>query len=96
MGKVVVPAVAIILAFFVGTQIQMMHHLGSAMFWAVSVVVAVLLISVDQLLLQRRLSLWGRVAAIIGVFAAVLVLNSASTLTKCQRGRTDCHRVFDL
>jgi hypothetical protein len=92
--KIIVPAIAVVLAFLVSTQIEVMHHLGGAGLVVSFAVLVVLLVGVDQAVLQRRLGIWGRIATVFGLFIVVWALNSASTFTTCRRERTVCHRVI--
>src|SRR5476649_997083 len=94
MARIVVPAISIVLAFLVSTQIEMMHHLGRSGLWTAVLVVALIMIGTDYGFLSRRFGIMGRIFSIFAIFVAIWVCNSVSTMSTCNRATHRCHKVF--
>jgi hypothetical protein len=87
--------IAAVLSFLVSTQIELIHGLSRTGL-AISFIAVWLLLMATNHLLTRRLRRGPRLGAMFLVFLIVWALNSTSSMTRCDRGPTNCHRVLGI
>jgi hypothetical protein len=85
---------AALLSFVVSTQIEFVHRLDRAGLAISFLAVWLLLMAVDLFLFRRRFSLTARITGMFLLFLIVWALNTVSSLTHCDAGHINCHRVF--
>jgi uncharacterized membrane protein YhaH (DUF805 family) len=87
--------IAAVLSVLVSTQIELVHDLSRTGL-VISFIAVWLVLMATNHLLTRRLRPGSRYGAMFLLFLIVWALNSASSLTRCERGHINCHRVFSI
>jgi len=89
-----IPAIALVLAFVVSTQIALVHHLRGAGLLIAFLLVSLVMLAIDFQIVKRRFGPLGRMGLIFAIFLTVWIGNSISSLTSCNRSTHRCHKVF--
>jgi hypothetical protein len=87
---------AVILSFLVCTQIELVHHLDWLSMVVAIIAVWLILMAADLATFRRRFAIGARLGFMFLLFVAIWATNSVSSLTKCSRDHTNCHRVLSF
>lgn len=80
-------------AAFLAYEIALLHGIPSPGGWVSFALLVLLLIGLDRLAERKGARTWTRAGLNFAVIFLVFFVNSATTLTRCDKGH-HCHRVF--
>jgi hypothetical protein len=89
-------ALYVVFALIMASQLDALHGLRGIATLAGFAAVLLALLLADRVALARRWNGLPRAALAIAITLLLLVGNIASTLTRCERAHTHCHRVFHV
>lgn len=88
--------ILLLIAGFLAYQVAFLHNIRSPGGWIAFVILAVILLGIDGFARSKGVGRWKRVGLTVALAFLVFFINSASTLTRCEKKHQQCHRVFGI
>ena len=87
--------ILLVVAALLAHQVAFLHHIRSPGGWIAFAILAVALLGLDSFARWNGIGRWKRIGLNVGVIFLILFVNSATTLSRCDKNH-NCHRVFGI
>jgi len=85
----------LLIGAFLAYEIAFLHNIPSPGGWIAFAIVLLVLVGIDKYALRTGVRAWGRFVLTLALAVLIVVVNSATTLTRCDK-QHHCHRVFGI